>query len=105
MPHADRLRRRGMREDTVHDRGRGMPCERAAPMTCKWFVLLILSASCGRIGFDERGDGPPNNIVNAIVPSWQSGTRLRARVAEFGDGNRLLIGWYDTQLATTCQPV
>src|ERR1041384_2971780 len=39
---------------------------------------------------------------NAPMPAWQSGERMRARVAVADDGFEWLIGWHDSQLDVDC---
>lgn len=61
--------------------------------------------ACGRVGFDrtsDGGDGESSVLDPVTVPSWTSGTRLRARLADFGNGAIEVAGWYDSLLDTNC---
>ncbi len=73
------------------------------------FVLVIVVAACGRVGFDRNpGGSNSDGSVDAItvggdfVPPWHSGTRIRARVWRTADGEPLFGGWHDTLLDTDC---
>jgi hypothetical protein len=69
------------------------------------FAVAVLTTACGRIGFDATVDGDGGAAIPAVVPSWTSGTRLRARIADFGGAARVQIGWYDQVLDNDCVPI
>jgi hypothetical protein len=56
------------------------------------WLLVFGAAAC------SSGSGP-GGAPGAL---YRSGTRLRARVTDAGDGARRFDGWYDTQLETPC---
>lgn len=71
-------------------------------------VLILATAACGRIGFGEAVvpddgatlDGP----TTTFAPTWQSGSRLRARTIVGTDGgDPIFVGWHDTLMQTDCQ--
>jgi hypothetical protein len=66
-------------------------------------LLTLCTTACGRYGFDPLDDGGDSGVViPANIPSWTSGTRLRAKVADFGGGAIELTGWFDSELGLDC---
>jgi hypothetical protein len=84
-------------------------------------LLLFAVAACGRFGFGDQphisdgkrsdgggsgiGDGPTVDAQpQPFAPNWKSGSRMRARLLEVGDGgDPIFYGWRDTATNTDCQ--
>jgi hypothetical protein len=66
-------------------------------------VLAVCEAACGRLGFDPTDDARDGSVaIAAKIPSWTSGTRLRAKVFDFGGGAIEHEGWFDSDLGIDC---
>jgi hypothetical protein len=64
------------------------------------WLAIVVAAGCGRIGFDpSQADGFPQSPV---VLGSTSGSRLHAERWVTADGVAQFAGWYDTQLAISC---
>jgi len=68
----------------------------AASRASKLLVgALLLAAACGGSGFAPGFNAGLDGL-------YRSGSRLRARFTDGGDGARRFDGWYDSQLQTPC---
>src|SRR5579859_4518251 len=72
-----------------------------------WHRLGLLPAAMAAVlhgcGGRSSGVGVPNDSAgDATASPWRSGSRLRARIRDGGDGARLFEGWWDRQLGMPC---
>src|SRR5207248_3319025 len=74
-------------------------------------LVLVAATALSACGKTSTEWAPPNDVRDgalpdaaggAIVGPWRSGTRLRARVKDGGDGARLFVGWWDQKLGLSC---
>jgi len=71
-------------------------------------AVLSIATACGRSASNDRtgeqpgAGGDPSAVVFPSERPWLSGSRLRARVLDGGDGAVAFLGWYDTDLQTAC---
>lgn len=65
---------------------------------------LVVPIACGKSHRDEPSPeaSQPGGAVSTADLPFTSGTRLRARVFDGGDGAIALYEWYDAQLDTSC---
>ena len=74
----------------------------ATPMQHKWFPALLPLAviACDTSTSD---DPDPTPIVEPGTQlTFESGSRLRARVLDGGDGAKAFVAWHDTELGADC---
>jgi hypothetical protein len=81
-----------------------LPPLKPVPLLC---MLGVLGGWTGCSSEDGPGkDGAAGRARDAMFapgqPPWRSGTRLRARVLDGGDGAVAFLRWRDTQLQTSC---
>src|SRR4051812_14109913 len=64
----------------------------------------VFQLGCGNAGTDAGRDdgGDPADDPAEQTSAWQSGSRLRARVQDGGDGAALFVSWVDTKLGVDC---
>lgn len=61
-------------------------------------ALVLAAAACGVVKVDGQGGGGDDD-GDAITEDFVSGTRLKARYLDGGEGARAFLGWIDSSLA------